>query len=152
MAYQHLEPFSKQVTIVVGLTVVGFMAFGLALSFYRNALFDQTLANIDVKNDLLREKILEGRRKLEYYQSAQYKDKYAKEHLGRISPGENVLIITQETERPYLIEAEDTIALNEQQEAAYLEILRQMPIIDHWKMFLFHREEAEEIKRSFLGG
>ena len=79
MAYQNLEPVSKQLTIVIGLTVVGFMAFGFALSFYRNLLFEQTLGEIGMQNNVLRERIAEGHRSLEYFQSSQYKDKYSKE-------------------------------------------------------------------------
>lgn len=149
MPYQHLEPFSKQVTIVVGLTVVGFMAFGLALSFYSNTLFEQTLNSISAKNDAIRQKIENGERELQYYRSKQYKDKYAKEHLGRITPGENVLIITQETSRSIEHEADKALRFSDQQEAAYLEILRQMPIIEHWKIYLFRRESMEELMGAF---
>ena len=147
MAYQHLEPISKQLTIVIGLTVVGFMAFGLALSFYRNILFEQTLEGIQDQNDILRDKIAGGYRNLEYYRSAQYKDKYAKENLGLMKPGERVLIITQKEEAT-VITAEGAIAPTEQQEAQYLEILRQMPVIEHWALFLFHKDKIEELKRG----
>ena len=152
MAYRHIEPLSKQVTIVVGLTVVGLMAFGLALSFYRNVLFDETLAVIEGRNSALRNAIEAGRRELEYYQSAQYKDKYAKENLGRVTPGEQVLIFTQEVDRTGgAALPQQNSAIAQQQEAAYLELLRQMPIIEHWQLFLFHREKIEELKRSFYG-
>ena len=152
MAYRHTEPFSKQVTIVVGLTVVGLMAFGLAISFYRNVLFDQTLATIGEKNDDLRNEIEAGKRELEYYESAQYKDKYAKENLGRVTPGEQILIFTQNVDRTggaTLPQSNGTVS--DQQEAAYLELLRQMPILEHWKLFLFHKEKIEDLKRSFYG-
>jgi len=89
MPYRNLEPVSKQLTIVVGLTVVGFMAFGLALSYYRNVLFEQTLLNMKKQNIVLSEHIGHGYRDLEYYSSGQYKDKYAKENLGLVNPGEN---------------------------------------------------------------
>lgn len=147
MPYQNLEPVSKQLTIVVGLTVVGFMAFGLALSFYRNVLFEHTLEDIADQNDILREKIEQGKRDLEYYQSAQYKDKYAKENLGKISPGEKVLIITQQPNTLSPFAELDEVA-NEVQEEAYLELLRQMPTIEHWKIFFFHKEKIEELKRG----
>ena len=145
MAYQNLEPVSRQLTIVIGLTVVGFMAFGLALSFYRNVLFEQTLAGIEAQNDALRETIRASHRELQYFESAQFKDKYAKENLGLIRPGETVLIITQKPEDTVLltqIQEEPT----EQQEAAYEEILRQMPVIEHWKLYLFERKKIEELK------
>lgn len=147
MAYSQLAPISKKLTIVVGLTVVGFMAFGLALSFYRNALFEQTLSDIKKQNNALRENILLGYKDLEYYRSAQYKDKYAKENLGKIKPGENVLIITDEPET-VLYDSIADLSPTEQQEAVYLELLRQMPIVEHWKLFLFHKDQIEEIKLS----
>lgn len=145
MAYQNLEPLSKQFTIVIGLTVVGFMAFGLALSFYRNLLFEQTLANMVTENDVLREDIEGGHRNLEYFRSSQYRDKYAKENLNLITPGEKVLIITEKPRDPFSVTQIQT-APTEQQEAAYIEILHQMPVLQHWNLFLFHKEKIEEIK------
>jgi len=147
--YRQVEPVSKQVTIVVGLTVVGFMTFGLALSFYRNVLFDQTLDHLSAKNDELRLRIVEGQQQLEYYRSAQYKDKYAKEHLGLVNPGESVLIITERDDADHELPA-DTNTYQEQQEAAYAELLQQMPPLEHWQLYLFHRDEMEELRRSFL--
>ena len=148
MRYQGTEPISKQLTIVIGLAVVGFMAFGLALSYYRNALFEQTLLNIQNQNDLLREKITLGYRDLEYYRSAQYKDKYAKENLGLMSPGEKALVITEEMNVVSFPLTDSGILNAEQQEATYLELLRQMPVIEHWKLFLFHHKKIEELKRA----
>lgn len=146
MAYQNLEPISKQLTIVVGLTVVGFMAFGLALSFYRNVLFEQTLGEIRDQNNVLKTRIKDGYKELEYYRSAQFKNKYAKENLGVIEPGEKVLIITDKQRS--VVPEEDNSTASEEREAAYLELLRQMPVIDHWKLFFFHRDRIEELKRA----
>ena len=146
MSYRHHEPVSKQLTIIVGLTVVGFMTFGLTLSFYRNILFEQTLQEIEGQNELLRNTIEKGHRDLEYYRSDQYKDKYAKENFGLMQPYEKVLIIAQE---PNVISYDaETLEPSERQEAAYAELLRQMPILEHWKLYFFHREKIEEIKRS----
>lgn len=149
MSYSHLEPLSKQFTIIIGLTVVGFMAFGLAVSSYRNALFEQTLEGIRDQNQELRSHIAEGYRDLEYYQSVQYKDKYAKENLGLLNPGEKLLIITEEIDKPITQNWEDPELTERQRvDAAYGELLRQMPVIDHWRMFLFHRERVEQLKSS----
>ncbi len=147
MPYQHLEPLSKQLTIVIGLTVVGFMAFGLALSFYRNLLFEQTLENMRKQNNQLRTEIDQGYRDLEYYKSVQYKDKYAKENLNLVRPGEQMLVITENRRGTALI-TENSLKPTEQQEAAYFELLRQMPVIEHWKLYLFYKERINEIKKS----
>jgi cell division protein FtsB len=148
MPYQNLEPVSKQVTIVIGLSVVGFMAFGLALSYYRNVLFDQTLIEIAAQNEALDATIAQGYRDLEYYRSAQYKDKYAKENLGLLNPGEKVLIIRQ----PAITDVNDiesqSGSIAEAREAAYEELLRQTPILDHWHLYLFAPEKVEELKKG----
>ena len=147
MPYRDLEPLSKQVTIVVGLTVVAFMAFGLALSYYRNILFDQHLQDIERSNDQLGAHIDQSHDDLDYYQSAQYKDKYAKETLGRLNPGEKVLIITNAPEEPD-VAADGTVTVSEQQLALYEDTLRLMPVYQHWQLYLFEREKIEELKRG----
>ena len=147
MAYQNLEPVSKQLTIVIGLTVVGFMAFGFALSFYRNLLFEQTLGEIGMQNNVLRERIAEGHRSLEYFQSSQYKDKYSKENLNLVRPGEKILVIAHTAKDPFIL-SEDNVAELEQQEAKYFELMRQMPVLEHWKLYLFHKDKIEELKMN----
>ena len=147
MAYRDLEPISKQLTIVVGLTVVGFMAFGLALSYYRNFLFDEHLVEIAQQNDELQNHIDLEQRDLDYYRSAQFKDKYAKETLGRLNPGEKLLIITQQ---PATVDvgASENFTPTEQQKAAFDETMQQMPVYLHWELFLFQKDKIEELKKG----
>ncbi len=144
-ASHSIEPFSKQVTIVIGLTVVGFMAFWLTLSFYRNILFDRTLEQIRAENERIAREIKQSEGDVEYLRSDQYKDKYAKENLGKITPGEKVLLITMEadTARDAVM---DPAKEQERREAAYQELLRQMPIQDQWRLYLFHPEELERLQ------
>lgn len=144
---RDIEPISKQLTIVIGLTVVGFMAFGLALSFYRNILFEKTLEDLADQNGMIAHKIEQGYSDLEYFRSAQYKDKYAKENLDKYNPGENVIIITQPADRAAELEKDDA-SEQERKEAAYQELLQTMPVIDHWKLYLFHREDIEKLKEG----
>jgi len=151
MPYQSLEPVSKQLTIVVGLTVVGFMAFGLALSFYRNVLFEQTLQDIAQQNNDLKGTIERSKRDLEYYGSAQYKDKYAKENLGKINPGESVLIIANTKTQADILSNEADQRMAEIRETAYLELLRQMPTLEHWNIYFFNKEKIEELKNGAVG-
>lgn len=144
---QDIEPISKQLTIVIGLTVVGFMAFGLALSFYRNILFEQTLEDIEAQNEAIAASIERGYRDLEYFRSAQYRDKFAKENMGRLNPGERMILITRPanaTEGDIV----DELVQKERREAAYDELLRQMPVFEHWKLYLFGREKIEELKKG----
>jgi len=142
-----IEPISKQLTIVIGLTVVGFMAFGLALSFYRNVLFEKTLEDMEGQNQKIADEIEGGYRDLEYFRSEQFKDKYAKENLSKLNPGEKVLIISQ-VPAAANTGLEDTAAEKERREAAYYELLRQMPTIEHWRLYLTEREKLDELREG----
>lgn len=147
MPYRNVEPISKQLTLLTGLPIVGIMAFSLFYSFYQNLLFEKTLQELEDKNRQIAENIEQGYRDIEYYRSSQYKDKIAKENLGLLNPGEKILLIT-ETTTEALFTPQSHITPTERQEATFREILRQMPIIEHWKLFLLHREKIEEMKRS----
>jgi hypothetical protein len=140
--------FSKQATIAIGLTVVGFMAFGLILSLYRNVLFEDTLRRIEEENDQIAEDIEARYAELEYYRSEQYKDKFAKENLNRVNVGEKMLVMMQGDIDAPLGDDTETVTEKERRETAYVELLRQMPVIEHWELFLFSREKIEEMKRG----
>lgn len=145
---QDIEPISKQLTIVIGLTVVGFMAFGLALSFYRNMLFERTLGDISQQNEVIASSIEKGYRDLEYYGSDQYKDKFAKENLGRLNPGEQMIILTQPAQNNDDDGIVSEMLDKDRREAAYAELLRQMPVIQHWDLYLFKRDKIDELKKG----
>lgn len=142
-----IEPISKQLTIVIGLTVVGFMAFGLALSFYRNILFENTLGELERQNRTIAQDIENGYADLEYFKSEQFRDKFAKENFGRLNAGEKALIITRSLPSSNPSD-EETISDKEQREAAYFELLLQMPVLEHWKLYLFHKDKIEELKQG----
>ena len=146
---KDFEPISKQLTIVIGLTVVGFMAFGLALSFYRNILFEKTLQDLQAENNKIAMKIQQGYADLEYYQSEQYKDKYAKENLNKLNKGEKIIIISNPPVDPALKEEETTVLDKEKQQAAYYELLEQMPVLQQWNLFLFHKDKIDDLKKAF---
>jgi len=99
------------------------------------------------QNAIMADSNEEARRELEYLHSLQHKDKYAKENLGRVRENEKVLIITPPTtEVPF--GEEPNAAAAEQQEARFLELLRQMPVFEHWQLFLFQPERVEELRRG----
>jgi len=144
---KDIEPISKQLTIVIGLTVVGFMAFGLALSYYRNILFDQTLVAMQDENNKIAATIEQGYSDLAYYQSAQFKDKYAKENLNKIDAGEKMIVITEPNIDTFA--ATETQGLDHAREdAAYIEILQQMPVLEQWNLFFFHRDKINQLKQG----
>lgn len=147
MTQTEVSPFSKRITILIGLSVVSAMMFGLSISFYRNLLFEETLRDLSSRNLLLRSQIDEGLGELAYYRSRQYRDKYAKENLGRTNPGEKVLILGDPSDDDEYIAEGDHSA--EEREAAYRQYLDKVPVIDHWKLYLFDPEGLQKLKQSF---
>jgi len=123
------------------------MAFGLSISFYRNLIFEETLGNLSKRNQDLRAQIDSGLNELEYYKSLQYRDKYAKENLGRINSREKVLILTEESPISYLVN--DQPDRSKRREAAYKQYLQNIPTIEHWKLYLLDYDGLERLKRSF---
>lgn len=146
MPYKDVAPFPKQMTIVMGLVVVGLMAFGLALSYYKNVLFDQQLLVMQQRNASLRDNITTGYAELRYLQSSQYKDRYAKENFGLLRPGEKVLFVSEPENR--VSQHNERELSDEEKIAVYEENLRSIRVIDHWKIYLFHREQIEELRRG----
>lgn len=148
MPSNDLSPVSKRLTILIGLSVIGAMAFGLSISFYRNILFEETLKEISLSNRELRADIDNDLEELAYYRSHQYRDKYAKENLGRLNPGEKILILTERHEE-ILSEEENGFSWKEEREAAYRQYLENIPVVEHWRLYLFDTSELEKLKRTF---
>jgi hypothetical protein len=140
--------FSKQLTIIVGLTVVSFMAFGLTLSFYRSIVFEDTLKDIEKQNGVIAKDIEAGYAELEYFRSEQFKDKFAKENMNRFNPGESIIVIAPEKADVPFLQKVETASEKERREQAYGELLRQMPVLEHWKLYLFQKHRIEEMKKA----
>ena len=146
MAYRDIAPIPKQMTIVVGLCVVGLMAFGLALSYYKNILFDRQLSVMQERNASLRNEVLDGYSELRYLQSVQYKDKYAKENFGLLRPGEKVLYLNKPAV-PFVFASSEDLSPDEKQ-AIYEENLRNIRVIDQWRLYLFHHSQIDQLKNG----
>lgn len=144
MDYNEVAPISKQMTIVVGLCVVGLMAFGLALSYYKNVLFDRQLKSMQERNERLQSEIAAEYGELQYYQSDQYKDKYAKENFSLLRSSEKVLLVKQQ--EALALRSIDSGVTDEDRTALFEERLRNIRVIDHWKLYLFHRQNIEDLK------
>lgn len=134
-------------TIVVGLCVVGLMAFGLALSYYKNILFDRQLITMQERNARLQQQITNGYDQLQYLESTQYKDKYAKENFGVLRPGEKVLVINRPAETVSMIQNEADLTPEDRQ-AIFEENLRSIRVVDHWKLYLFNRPKIDDLKKN----
>jgi cell division protein FtsB len=146
--YSDIAPIPKQMTIVMGLAVVGLMAFGLAISYYKNILFDRQLLAMQERNLRLKHEIMNGYGQLQYLQSEQYKDKYAKENFGLLKPGEKVLILNLPATQD--VQSSATELTPEEKEAIFETNLRSIRVVDHWRLFLFERSQIDDLKKGSL--
>ncbi len=147
MPYKDIAPISKQLTIIIGLCVVGAMAFGLALSYYNNILFDRQLSVMADQNEKLAQQITESNKTLDYLQSPQYKDKYAKENLNRQNDGEKTLILMGH-ENGLGFQAQTGSGDELDREAIFEQEMRDIPVIEHWRLYLFEQERLEDLKKK----
>jgi hypothetical protein len=143
--YTDIAPVSKQMTIVMGLSVVGLMAFGLVVSVYKNVLFDRQLDLMAERNMQLSQDIVAGYSEIEYFNSPRFKDKFAKESLGLLGEREKVVILPAKPKESVF---DSKVGLTpEERQALYEERLRNIRVIDHWRMFLFRRGDIDALRR-----
>lgn len=85
-----------RLVLIVGFFVVAYMLYNLTVSIYENYQIEKHIAEFETRNTELR---IENQQKLEdfqYYTSEEYVEKVAKQNLGLINQGEQVVVIPDE--------------------------------------------------------
>jgi len=90
------KPFILQFVIVGGALIFLYIFFALATSIYRDYKLDLNIQSFSDEINKLAALADEKPKDVQYYESDQYKDRYAKESLNLLDPGEKVIIIPQE--------------------------------------------------------
>jgi cell division protein FtsB len=90
------KPFVIQLVIVGGFTVFIYIFFALTTSIYRDYQLEVNIEKFENEIENLAALANQKPKDVEYYQSEEYKDKYAKESLNLLNPGEKLIIIPQE--------------------------------------------------------
>jgi hypothetical protein len=90
------RPFTTQLVIVGGLVAFLYIFFALATAIYKDYKLDANIQKFQEDIDKLAEKANQKPKDVTFYQSIQYKDRYAKENLNLLNPGERLIIIPKE--------------------------------------------------------
>jgi len=90
------KPFLLQFIIVGGFLLFLYIFFALATAIYRDYKLETNIEKFGNEIDSLAEKANQKPKDVDYYQSEAFKDKYAKESLNLLNPGEKLIIIPQE--------------------------------------------------------
>lgn len=85
-----------KITIVGLLLLVSYLLFTLTSSVYKSYQLDVHIRNFELENSRIEEEIRSKSDELGYYNSEAYIEKIAKQNLGLVNPGEEVIIIPEE--------------------------------------------------------
>lgn len=90
------KPFFQQLIIVGGFMAFLYVFFALATSVYRDYKLEVNIDEFKSEIEELARMANQKPKDVAYFQSNQYKDRYAKENLNLLNPGERLIIIPRE--------------------------------------------------------
>ncbi len=93
------KSFTFQLFVMGGFLFFFYMFFALATSIYRNYKLETEIEKFEGAVNELAEMAKQKPQDLKYLQSDQYKDRYAKESLSLLNPGEKLIILPREDRR-----------------------------------------------------
>ena len=128
---KHFSIQQKFFILSLLFTIVG-MLFFLSRELYKSYRLDQQISTYHQKNQQIQEQIETEKEKILYFASPRYQDKYAKEVLNKLNPGEKVFIITEKQENVLIPQSE---------------ILDKTPIkytpLEAWQKYFFDEDDLE---------
>lgn len=83
----------SKIIIAIGFTLVAYMIYILTASIYNGYMLDRHIARFKVKNEEIAKEYKNNLDNLKYFESNAYAEKIAKEQLGLVNQGEEVLIL-----------------------------------------------------------
>ena len=90
------KSFTFQFIVLGGFIFFFYMFFALATSIYRDYNLESEIERFEGEINRLAETARQKPEDVAYYASKQYKDRYAKESLNLLNPGEKLIIIPEE--------------------------------------------------------
>jgi len=97
--FSYTSNFTKLI-IVIEFTLVSYLLYSLTKNIYNSYQVDQVIESFQKENAVIEE---ENRKKNEdylYFTSEEYIDKIAKQNLGLVDKGEEVIILSQDVTNP----------------------------------------------------
>ena len=90
------KSFTFQLIVIGGFIFFFYMFFALTTSIYRDYKLESEVQRFEQDINELAELARQKPEDVEYFASEEYKDRYAKENLNLLNPGERLIIIPQE--------------------------------------------------------
>ncbi len=136
----HNKPFTLQLIVVGGFLVFMFIFSALAKSVYQDYKLEQDIKEFEAVVNELEVLAAQKPKDVQYYQSEEYKDRYAKENLNLINSGERLIIIPKDEKVVKTEVATDRFSMNR---------ILQLPNSDQWWEYFFgHSLSFQPAKKS----
>ena len=93
LRFSHTSSFTK-IIIIVEFLLIAYLIYSLTKNVYNSYKVDQYIEEFETENSVIE---TENRQKTEdylYFTSEEYIDKIAKQNLGLVNPGEEVIILS----------------------------------------------------------
>lgn len=133
------KPFTIQLIIVGGFLIFIYIFFALATSIYRDYKLEVNIEKFENAIDGLAKLANQKPKDVKYYQSEQYKDKYAKENLNLLNPGEKLIIIPSDEQ---IIKTEEIV------DTFYYTNVLKLPNRNQWWEYFFGRTLSMETQQN----
>lgn len=112
------------------------MLFLITTSVYKDYQHETHLQKIEEESKRILEDNISKASDYSYFLSEQYKDKYAKQTLGKINPGERVIVFTAR---------EENIYFEKREEEEFRRTLINLPRTEQWFYYYFGDKSIENI-------
>ncbi len=118
--------------ILGGVAIVLWLLFSWGASIMRTGQRDRAIEQFQTENQRLETENQKLLSEMLYLESAQYKDKWAKERKNKVNPGESVIILPPKEEEPI---EEKLKGLSEKERR--IEIMKTRPKREQWWEYFF---------------
>ena len=123
---------STKLILTIEFILLAYMLYVLSTSLYKSYQVDRFIAQAQAENDRLQQTNQKLAEDYEYFSSDAYKEKIAKQNLGLVRPGEEVIILAPD-DKPYLTPGE-------RESEATREYYRSLSNAKKWFLFFYDRE------------
>lgn len=93
------KSFTFQLFVMGGFLFFFYMFFALATSIYKDYQLETEISDFESEIQNLAQMANQKPRDLKYLQSEQYKDRYAKESLNLLNPGEKLIVLPKDEQQ-----------------------------------------------------
>ncbi|MFA5947554.1 MAG: septum formation initiator family protein [Candidatus Gracilibacteria bacterium] len=93
--FSHTSPLTK-IIIIIEFLLVAYLLYSLTKNVYNSYQIDKYIENFELENETIAQENQKKNEDFLYFTSEEYIDKIAKQNLGLINPGEEVIVLSQD--------------------------------------------------------